>query len=232
MKLICCFVVILSFLQTGRALGEGGVEAKIPAGPHSLFVSGDHCVAFRAGNRIALFVVVKFVGKNCGITAQVNPDLNNKYYYEVRIPVESFDSQETERDADIRKILNFQSFPHLVFKSHSFSVEQWKEFFKKEGGVIQGKLTVKQASYPVSAKVAIQKVSDRYEVDGIVNGQFVEYGISPPKLAGGIGAKVEDWLELHFHLRSDSTLGFEQLLGQDDEFTWNQFSNEKNKKRE
>lgn len=188
-------------------------------GSLSVFKPGDHCVAYRAGNRMALFVVVKVVGRNCSVTTQVVPVLGDRYVFEARIPVSYFDSKETERDTDVRKILDQRNHPNLLFKSDPLTVDEWRRvIFAKESSLV-GRIIIRDKEYPIKAEVQVRPRDGKFEVDGIVRSQFKKFGIDPPALAGGLGAKVENWLELHFHFRSDKTLGFKQLI-QNKESLW------------
>lgn len=177
----------------------------------SLFEEGSHCVAYKVEKTMFFFKKDTVVGKNCDVSAQVLPEVGGLYHIEVNIPIRSFDSQDSERDKDVMKILKASERPELTFKSVSLSIEQWHELFAKNDFDLDGDLAIGQKSFPVKLKSHYQDKSDFAEIDGVGKARFQDFEIKPPKVAGGVLASVKPELELHFHFTSQRILGADTI---------------------
>jgi len=181
------------------------------AGPLSLFENGKNCVAYRAKKQWTYLVTRKVVGQTCDVTAQVIPELGDKFHIEIEIPVQSFNSGEVERDRDVMKILKGRSHPNLVFRSHSRPQSEWREMYKRKRFVIEGQLMIGGNPRPVYADVALLETSNGVEVDGIVETGFKQLDLKPPQLVGGVLVRVKNELQLHVHLVGKNILGFDTI---------------------
>lgn len=182
-----------------------GVASELPV--------GSHCVAYKAKKRMFLIRTVKVLGKNCNIVSQVIPDVGGVYSYKLEIPIENFDSGDEERDKDVRKILKQKAQDSLYFYSEKMSKKEWQKLMVTgKSFSINGTLSMAGQETPIKASVKLIKTAKGFEADGIIYTQFKSFNLQPPKLFGGLMASVKEELELHFHLQSDKTLGFESLM--------------------
>jgi hypothetical protein len=194
------FIILLLLLKTSLSMA-------------SLFPKGSHCVAYVAKKKLMLIRTVEVVGKNCQVSSQVVPDVGGVYSYKLEIPIDRFESGEEERDKDVRKILKSDKQDSLIFKTEKLKKEDWtKIILAKKEIHINGILNIGGKEYPIVASVLIIKNGENYEVDGLVKTKFKKLGVKAPQLFAGLMAKVKDEVELHFHLLSEKTLGFEALL--------------------
>ncbi len=178
----------------------------------SILSSGNHCVAYKVKKRLMLIRNVEVVGKNCEVISQVIPDIGGMYSYKLEIPIDRFESGEAERDKDVQKALKYEKQDSLYFKSEKMSKKSWMEkLTSMQPFLVNGSLNIGGQDYPITTKVIMVKTDSGFEVDGLIQTKFKELGLKPPALFGGIMAKVREDLELHFHLLSDKTLGFESL---------------------
>ena len=173
-------------------------------------------MAYRVKNRIGLVYSEDVVGRNCHIASQILPALNKKYFVEIRIPISGFDSNESERDTDVRKILKAEKYPEITYQSSSFTRKEWLEMAKSKLFSLEGKLKISGKWYRVSADLLFQKVAEREaEIDGVIRTKFKTFELKAPVLGIGL-AQVLDDIEIHFHIISTKTLGMNIFLGYGD----------------
>lgn len=179
----------------------------------SLLPAGSHCVAYRAKKRLMLVKTVEVIGRNCHVVSQIVPAIGGLYSYKLEVPIDRFESGEEERDKDVKKYLKYDRQDSLYFNSESLPKERWNQIIESQKPVaITGVLNIGGRNHTISAQVKIVKSDMGYEVDGEIITKFENLGIKPPRLFGGLMATVKDDLELHFHLQSDKTLGFDSIL--------------------
>jgi len=177
----------------------------------SLFEAGSHCVAYRVKTTKFLVKTDTVTGKNCDVSAQVLPEVGGLYHIEVNIPIRGFDSEDSERDRDVMKVLKAEMRPELTFKSVSRSPEQWRELFEKGEFPLEGELFIGEKSYPVKFNSKFTQKEDAGEIDGRGTVKFADFDIKPPKVGGGVVASVKPDLELHFHFVSQRILGADSI---------------------
>lgn len=177
----------------------------------SLFEEGSHCVAYRVQNTMFFFKTDTVTGKNCEVSAQVLPEVGGLYLIEVNIPIRGFNSDDSERDKDVMKILKADERPEMTFKSMSHSVEKWREMFAKSSFELAGELFIGDKSYPVKLNSRYIQRDDSSEIDGQGSVRFQDLGLTPPTVGGGVLARVKPDLELHFHFTSQRILGADSI---------------------
>lgn len=181
--------------------------------PHSMFEAGKHCVAYKVKKRTALSLFSNnVIGTNCDISAQLLPMVGGGYQVEVSIPIAGFDSGDKDRDVDVRQILKESEQSDILFRSKSMTEAEWRQTSQKSSEVLEGTLEIAGKSYPISTPVTITKVSSGIEVDGVAIVPFAKFDLKPPKVGGGLIAKADSDLELHFHLVSDKILGADKIV--------------------
>ena len=180
--------------------------------PISLLKSGDHCVAYRASKTLFLFMSTKVVGKSCSVSSQVTPGLEGKYAIEVRVPHNSFESGEKKRDEDVSRLLGGSQSSDVTFKTDMKTSPDWNALLMQEKFEIPGTLIINGKEFPVVAEAARASTSEGYEIDGVVKTKLKDLDLHPPQMIAGVLAKVQNEIELHFHLKADRTLGASSIL--------------------
>jgi hypothetical protein len=182
------------------------------AGIHSMFEAGKHCVAYKVRKKSLSLFSSTIIGKNCEISVQLLPVVGGDYQVEVSIPINSFDSEDKERDRDVREILKESEQPDIVFRSKVMTEKVWRETLKKTSIKLDGDLEIAGKSYPVSVPVDIVKTAGGIEADGVLTVPFGKFDLQPPKVGGGVIAKVDSDLEMHFHIMSEKVLGADKAI--------------------
>jgi polyisoprenoid-binding protein YceI len=178
-----------------------------------VFQGADHCVAYHTNKRLFLIRSVQVVGKNCDITAEVIPEPGNRYHVEVTIPVWSFESGEIERDRDVAKILKADRYKTITYVSASMSLEEWQQRIEQETFALEGQLTILDKPHPVQSQIRLSKTEGQgLSIEGVIPTEFKKMDLEPPKLWGGVGARVSEELNLIFKIQSEKTLGASTLL--------------------
>lgn len=206
MKLKAKAILILVFIFLSPAVLLGSND------PASIFDSGEHCVAYRTKKRIFLLYNVEVIGKNCDISSEIIPVVGDKYFFELTAPIQSFQSGEIERDRDVAKILKQDIRRDVVFRSVSMTKQEWGELYKKGEFILSGTITIGENKFPLDAKVEMIKSENGVEVLGLVQTNFKNFKIDPPKMAAGLAARVSNKVEFIFRIQSAQTLGAGSLL--------------------
>lgn len=150
-----------------------------------------------------LVSTVNPVGINCKFNSKIVTGERGRSL-ELRVPIEGFESGEPERDKEVLKILKAEVQPELVIRTEDLGAEGADKLFGKEKSELSAELTIG------GKKFTIPKVSYQIEVRegvkflvGHVSTTFSAFDIEPPAVAGGLVAKVQDVLELHYQIRKD-----------------------------
>lgn len=183
-----------------------------PVALASMFSAGQHCVGYKFKKKSLSVFSHQVVGKNCDISAQLLPVVGGGYQVEVSIPISSFDSGDKDWDQDFRDLLKESEQPDILFHSKVLSEKEWKLLVQKSDVVMEGELNINNKKYPLTAPCKIIKVPGGVEVDGVTTVPFAKFELQPPKTAGGLIAKADSDLEIHFHLVSDKVLGADKLF--------------------
>lgn len=180
--------------------------------PRSMFEPGKHCVAYKVKKKSLSLFSGTVVGKNCDISVQLLPVVGGGYQIEVSVPISGFDSGDKDRDQDVKIILKETEQPEILFRSKVMAEKDWKEFVQKPNVTLDGDLTIAGKSYAISAPAQVTKVATGLEIDGVAVVPFSKFDLQPPKVGGGLIAKADSDLELHFHLLSEKILGADKVL--------------------
>jgi hypothetical protein len=174
--------------------------------------SGSHCVAYRAQKTTLMILKGSdVIGKNCDIAAQVLPEVGGLFHIEVVIPIRSFQSGDKGLDEDMIKALKADVQPDLTFRSRSLTADKWRALFAQKEFEVVGDLQIGKKSYPLKLNSHYLQTVDNAEVDGIAKVKFQDYEIAPPQVVGGLVAKTNPELELHFHLSANRILGADSI---------------------
>ncbi len=199
------YVSILTFLMS---------PAQVWGSTASLFSSEvfsveEHCVAYKTKKRVFFIASVGVIGKNCDISSEVIPEPGNLFHVEVSVPILSFESGEVERDRDVAKFLKVESQKNLDFHSESLTLNIWKEKISAGRFDLKGFLKIAGKEYPVVAQIEIVENNGgkQMAIQGVISTKFKDFDLKPPRLWGGIGAKVSKDLSLLFQLQPKKILG-------------------------
>lgn len=190
-----------------------GVAFAKPPEIENVMEPTDHCVAYHAQKRLFFIRTVQVVGKNCDISAEVIPEPGGRFHVEVTVPVLSFDSGEIERDRDVAKILKADIYKTMTYVSASLTEAEWQKKLSEGKFQLEGKLVIQDQPFPVESQIQLIKSEDgKLSIQGVVSTEFKQLKLAPPRLWGGLGAQVNEELNLIFKIQSDKTLGASSLL--------------------
>lgn len=173
------------------------------------FSENQSCVAWKTRKTMFLVKQVEPVGMNCEIIQKIE-SAEGKYSLIVEIPIAKFDSGEPSRDKEVLNILGAKQNPNLKYKSAALDAEVLARM-KSEPVAIDGFLEVDGRPYPVQFMVKATALGTDTIFEGQSIGKFSDFKIGRIKVALGLIASVDDYLELHFHLLSSKIDGFSAL---------------------
>jgi hypothetical protein len=166
------------------------------------FQATDHCVAWKAWKRILLVGSDEPIGRNCSIkTAIVSRGKQKVFVGE--FPLHEFKSGSAGRDESVIELLGGKTDPLLRFESEPLADDVLKKVFQS-GGTVKGDLKFSNKSHSVFFEV---KVSEPGLIQGLCKTTFSALGLEPPSVLGGLGAKVQDELELGFQFQKTKISG-------------------------
>jgi len=192
-------------LIAGILLALGSTSARA-----SMFDAGKHCVGYKF--RMKSLFGSNVSGKNCDVSAQLLPVVGGGYQVEVSVPVSAFESNDKDWDQELRDAIKESEQPDIIFRSKILSEKDWKQQVQKPKIDLDGEVVFGNKTIPVTVPCNVSKVKNGIEVDGATSVPFEKFGITPPKKGGGLIAKAESNLEIHFHLLSDKILGADKLF--------------------
>ncbi len=170
-----------------------------------------HCTSWKTRKRIALVKIVRPIGKNCEVSAQLElvDEKLKTYSLIVHSPLDSFNSGEPDRDLEVKKILGFEKRAQITFSTEPKTEIEWQELIdlgKTTDSKIKGKLLWSDQEKEVEFSLRIEKIEDSILVFVKLETQFSALSIKQPSVVGGLVAKVFDELSLYgkFNLKKIS----------------------------
>lgn len=160
---------------------------------YSIEFPSDHCVAWKTLKTQFMFKRVEAVGVSCEISAEIVSIKNGVYVARVEVPIKSFDSGNPSRDEDVFEILKGSFQPNIVVETIEMSRKDLESVFAGNQSKVIGIIQVASKSYPVEIQLT-------GALKGVIITKFSDFEIAPPSVLGGLIAKVDDSLELHFRL--------------------------------
>ena len=95
------------------------------------------------------------------------------------------------------------------------TAKEWKGNLKNENFDLNGNLKIGNKTFSVIAAIHVTENEDGQQViSGTIHSKFKTFEIAPPRLWGGIGARVSDDLDLIFQIQPSKTLGSSSLMSQ------------------
>lgn len=117
---------------------------------------------------------------------------------EARVPAASLKSGESAMDKNMRRAMNAEKFPEVLYKLASYGPAK-----SKEGGVMavetKGELTINGRTKIVAIGMELVRSSEGLRARGAHALKMSDYGITPPKLMLGT-IKVRDDVTVRFDL--------------------------------
>lgn len=170
------------------------------------FPNGESCVAWKTDK--TLFVVNKQspVGINCKIELKIE-QTNLGYVFEGKFPISGFNSNQEMRDKEVRKILEEDIQPSLIFITNPISKVDWTKK-KNSSFELKGILKKGKKDFILSFFIYKELQNGNLTWKGLAKTKFSELGMEAPKVAGGLITTVNDELELHFQFIETHINGF------------------------
>ena len=163
-----------------------------------VFPEGKACVAWKTRKTMFLVKKVEPVGINCSVNIRIDSKGVGKQVT-VEIPIAAFDSGEKMRDRKVLEILKSDVSPALVFTSRIYTPDEWSVVRSGKAIAIEGALAVGGESFPIVVPFSLSTETPLI-ASGVLVTTFTRFKINPPKVAGGIVASVQDYLELHYRI--------------------------------
>lgn len=171
----------------------------------------DRCVQYHVRKKMFLIKKELVWGMNCEIAAEVQTDAN-QVSVKVTIPVEKFNTGNDNRDEDVKSILKYAEHPRMTFVSQKISLESLKTALEQGQEVaVPGMLKIGGRDFPVTFKMSLKKEGPDLVFSGRTEAAMSQFEIPPPRMAGGLIASVEDWLELSFNIHGRHVVGLAEL---------------------
>jgi len=141
------------------------------------------------------FHTVTGVSRAVEARARLHPD--GTLQVMVRVPVESFDSGNSNRDAHMREAVEAAAHPFVVFRG--VAADAWPASVPGDLAVpLRGELTFKGLTRPLSPTVHVRfETGRRALVEGSFPVSLEAFGVERPSL---LFVKVEDRIEIGLHL--------------------------------
>ncbi|MAZ48575.1 MAG: hypothetical protein CME65_08425 [Halobacteriovoraceae bacterium] len=156
----------------------------------SNLVFAQSSVSWKTSKTMFLFSDQTPIGINNSV--RVETGYGEARFIKLIIPIASFSSGEAERDQEVQKILKADIQPNIIFQTELMKQAEYERLLSGDVREITGNLNIANESHPVTVKLAL---TNNFLV-GTVDSKFTTFGITPPKVAGGLVAKVHDKLEL------------------------------------
>ena len=153
-------------------------------------------VAYKALKTMFIFKNVEVIGMNSNI-AFSKSSLNSGYRLTLSIPIFDFETDEPDRDEEVRELLKIKESKFLIFTS-----EKLKEIDLiglRDGSLqtISGALKIGKKTYPLNFEMQ----RDGEYILGVYEGTFSQFNIEPPKVALGLVAQAKDYIKLYVRVK-------------------------------
>lgn len=160
------------------------------------YEKSDYCVSYKTEKGMFLFANVNVVGKNCDLITKV-VNIKGVDTLELTIPVESFDSDNGRRDAEVANILGGEEHFPLKLRTTTSKINLIKNGDSK---TIEAELIIRNKKHVVEFNVV--NISKNYADLELVT-KFSTLGIEVSSVAGGFIASPKDELELYGRIQFD-----------------------------
>jgi polyisoprenoid-binding protein YceI len=103
---------------------------------------------------------------------------------EIVVPVESFDSGNSNRDSNMLDTVESDKYPDVQFVSEEIVVDQWDKTTDGYSGTwrVKGQLTFHGQTQPVEIPVIVKGGNGSFEATGEFNISLKAFGVRRPKL--------------------------------------------------
>ena len=156
---------------------------------------GENCAAWKTKKTMLLVKSLEPIGKNCSVKAEVQ-NKDNKKLIKVTIPIKDFNSGEEKRDREVLSILSEKDHPDIIFTTSE--IQRIKSITVNDKPVdIKGKIEVKGKVFDILFKLNKKRREQSVYFNAVSVTKYSKLGLKPPSVAGGLVARVKDYLELH-----------------------------------
>lgn len=102
----------------------------------------------------------------------------------IRVPVASFDSGNSNRDANMLDAVEADRYPDVLFESTAISVQRWERTASGYEGswTVGGNLTFHGQTHPVTIPVTVRIEGNRFEATGAFSIALSQFKVRRPKL--------------------------------------------------
>lgn len=184
---IFSLVIGLSVFHESSEATEGSKDLALNV---TQFQPDKSCVAWKASKRMFLVKSVEPVGVSCNVELKWNTQSRELV---VEVPIDSFDSQEPERDAEVAKLLKATEHPSIQIATAAISAAEIEALRAKEAVTLKGRMSL--AGQTLEKDFKVYRLSDEL-AHVVLQTSFSELNLQAPTVAGGVVAKVRDPLTL------------------------------------
>lgn len=168
------------------------------AGEPIAFQPEDHCVAWKARKTILLLGSDEPIGKSCTLNTEVQKRGKMKVFVG-EFPLQAFKSGADGRDEAVVELLGGPTRTQLGFESEPMPPEVYDRTLK-QGGSVRGTLRFLGQDHPVVFQLTVPQQG---VLRGFAQVTFSDLGLEAPTVLGGLGAKVQNDLDLGFQFQVD-----------------------------
>ncbi|TGL23787.1 hypothetical protein EHQ46_01270 [Leptospira yanagawae] len=191
-------ILIYTILFLGFINSVSGEEISFP--------KGQSCVAWKTDKTLIVVNKQSPVGLNCKIELKIEQSKLG-YKFEGKFPISNFNSNQEMRDNEVRKLLDEEIQPNLIFISNLISYSEWTQK-KNTNFELKGIFRKGNRDFNLTFQVSKEIQNGTGVWKGMTKTKFSELGMIPPKVAFGIVTSVNDDLELHFQFIETHIQGF------------------------
>jgi polyisoprenoid-binding protein YceI len=127
-----------------------------------------------------------WTGVSRSVQGQLHLDLANpaRSMVILRVPVSSFSSGNSNRDANMLDVVEVDRYPEVTFESSSISVTRWQQTATGYEGdwAVSGRLTFHGQTQAVTIPVSVRIDSRHFEATGRFAIALSQFGVRRPKL--------------------------------------------------
>src|SRR5262249_7763169 len=143
------------------------------------------------------------VGISCKVTSLLKKTSAKEGYAEIRVPIQSFDSGEPDRDKTVVEILHADKQPDLILRTKTLPLSELEGLWSKKSCTVDGEMEMGGKKFALTIPFETTQEAQTAVLRGKIETTFTAFGLNPPAIAGGLVAQVKDELELHYQLRRD-----------------------------
>ncbi len=150
-----------------------------------------NAVAYQAKKTMFFFKSVDVVGLNSNIGFSKSV-LNSGRIISLNIPLESFKTDDKDRDLEVQSLLGVKKQKYLTFTSEILFDPMYEKLQTGTLSSMKGKINIAGEFYAVKLSL---NYSEKY-LFAEIESKLSSFNIKPPKVALGVVAKAHDYIKL------------------------------------